>query len=151
MNETGEGELEGSIRGREGLPGERPVILFDGVCALCNTGVDWIRSRDREGRFEFLPYQEAGERFPRLSAERLAQALHVVLPDGRVFAGVDAAPWIFGALPGWSWVARGLGLPGIRALAPRAYAFLARRRRLLGSTATCDSGRTRPSPPPSPP
>ena len=130
---------------------ERRVILFDGVCALCNTGVEWIRARDRDGRFEFVPYQSAGERFPDLDPGALAEALHVVLPDGRVFAGAEAAPWIFGALPGWTWVARVLGLPGIRLLARPAYAWLARRRRLLGTTATCDSGRTTPSPPPSPP
>ena len=124
----------------------RRVILFDGVCALCNTGVEWIRARDRDGRFEFVPYQSVLDRYPELD---LAGALHVILPDGRAFAGVAAAPWIFGALPGWAWVARMLALPGVRALAPRAYAWLARRRRLLGTTATCDCGRTRPSPKPS--
>jgi len=120
----------------------RRVILFDGVCALCNTGVDWIRARDRDGRFEFVPYQSVADRYPGLD---LAGALHVVLPDGRVYAGVDAAPWIFGALPGWAWVSRVLALPVLSALAPRAYAWLAKRRRLLGTTATCDSGRTTPS------
>ena len=53
-------------------PGERAVILFDGVCGLCNTGADWIRARDRRGRFEFLPYQseEARRRFPGLDPAR---------------------------------------------------------------------------------
>ena len=139
------------MAGSTGHDDGRRVILFDGVCALCNTAVDWIRSRDRDGRFEFLPYQSAAERFPELEPERLAEALHVVLPDGRVYAGADAAPWIFGALPGWSWVAKVLALPVLRALAPAAYAWLARRRRLLGARAICESGKTRPSPPPSPP
>jgi len=86
-------------------PGERAVILFDGVCALCNTGADWIRARDRRGRFEYLPYQseEARRRFPGLDPARLAEAMHVVFPDGTVRAGVDAAPWIFGELSGHHW------------------------------------------------
>jgi hypothetical protein len=42
------------------------VILFDGVCALCNTGVEWIRARDRDGRFEFVPYQSVEDRYPEL-------------------------------------------------------------------------------------
>lgn len=130
--------MTGSARDAVG----RRVILFDGVCALCNTGVEWIKARDRDGRFEFVPYQAALDRYPDLD---LAGALHVILPDGRAFAGVDAAPWIFGALPGWEWVARVLRLPGMSALAPPVYAWLARRRRLLGTTATCDSGRTTPS------
>lgn len=117
--------------------GGRHVILFDGVCVLCNTGADWIRARDRDGRFEFLPYQseEARRRFPALDPRRLAEAMHVVAPDGEVRVGVDAAPWIFGALPGWSWLARGLALPGVRALARPVYRGLARRRRLFGTCA----------------
>jgi predicted DCC family thiol-disulfide oxidoreductase YuxK len=127
----------------------RAVILFDGVCGLCNTGTDWIRARDRDGRFEFLPYQseEARRRFPDLDPARLAQAMHVVLPDGTVRVGVDAAPWIFGALPGWGWLVRLLALPGVRRAARPVYAWLARTR----TRATSGSGRTTPSPPPSRP
>jgi len=132
-------------------PGERAVILFDGVCALCNTGADWIRARDRRGRFEFLPYQseEARRRFPGLDPARLAEAMHVVFPDGTVRAGVDAAPWIFGELSGWSWLARLLELPGVRQAARPAYAWLARRRLRIRATSGCE--RTTSSPPPSAP
>ena len=111
------------------------MILFDGVCALCNTGVKWIRARDTRGRFEFLPYQspEVAVRFPALDPAALAGSMHVVGPDGTVRAGVEAAPAIFGALPGWEWVARVLALPGVRSLAPTVYARLAARRRLFGT------------------
>jgi predicted DCC family thiol-disulfide oxidoreductase YuxK len=121
----------------------RHVILFDGVCDLCNTGAAWIRERDRDGRFEFLPYQsdEARRRYPELDPQALAEAMHVVAPDGRVRAGVDAAPWIFGNLPGWKWVARMLEFPPLRALARPVYGFIAARR----LTATCGFGSTRPS------
>ena len=117
----------------------RSVILFDGVCELCNTGVGWIRERDRAGRFEFLPYQsdEARRRYPDLDPERLAEAMHVVAPNGEVRAGVDAAPWVFGALPGWRWLARSLALPGARAVARPVYAWVARRRRLFRSPGSC--------------
>jgi hypothetical protein len=37
--------------------GPRTVILFDGVCDLCNSGVAWIRARDRASAFEYLPLQ----------------------------------------------------------------------------------------------
>ena len=32
---------------------QRPVILFDGVCNLCNTTVQWVIERDKEGRLDF--------------------------------------------------------------------------------------------------
>ena len=35
----------------------RPVILFDGVCNLCNSTVQWVIERDKEGRFDFASLQ----------------------------------------------------------------------------------------------
>ena len=121
---------------QEARPGGRHVILFDGVCELCNTGADWIRVRDRAGRFEFLPYQseEARRRFPALEPARLAEAMHVVAPDGEVRAGVDAASWVFAALPGWAWLARMLARPSVRRVLRPIYARVARSRRLHGTT-----------------
>lgn len=41
---------------------EQPVIVFDGVCNLCNASVDFIIKRDPRGVFQFAPNQsEAGE------------------------------------------------------------------------------------------
>lgn len=51
---------------------DRPLILFDGVCNLCNRFVDWMIRRDKKGRFLFAsnqseaaaPYLTAAERTP---------------------------------------------------------------------------------------
>jgi predicted DCC family thiol-disulfide oxidoreductase YuxK len=37
----------------------RPLILFDGVCHLCNRFVQFVLRRDREGAFDFAPLQSA--------------------------------------------------------------------------------------------
>ena len=40
---------------------EQPVIVFDGVCNLCNASVDFVINRDAKGAFQFAPNQsEAG-------------------------------------------------------------------------------------------
>jgi len=36
-----------------------PVIIFDGVCNLCNGAVAFIINRDRSARFRFAPIQSA--------------------------------------------------------------------------------------------
>ncbi|KAL4426672.1 hypothetical protein ABPG77_004728 [Micractinium sp. CCAP 211/92] len=36
---------------------QRPIILFDGVCNLCNGGVNFMLAWDREGRFRFAALQ----------------------------------------------------------------------------------------------
>ncbi len=38
-------------------PKEDHVILFDGVCNLCNSSVNFIIDRDRAGRFKFAALQ----------------------------------------------------------------------------------------------
>lgn len=35
----------------------RRLVLFDGVCNICNTTVDWLLRRDPEGRLLFAPLQ----------------------------------------------------------------------------------------------
>jgi predicted DCC family thiol-disulfide oxidoreductase YuxK len=60
-----------------------PVILFDGVCNLCNGAVAWIVRRDRSGRFRFASLQSD-------AARKVLAGLD--LPDGLDLAGrVDSA------------------------------------------------------------
>jgi predicted DCC family thiol-disulfide oxidoreductase YuxK len=35
----------------------QPILLFDGVCNLCNGAVQWILKRDRQERFRFASLQ----------------------------------------------------------------------------------------------
>ncbi len=37
--------------------GDRYVVIFDGVCNLCNGAVDFIIKRDPKGQFCFAPMQ----------------------------------------------------------------------------------------------
>ncbi len=39
--------------------GQHPVLLFDGVCNLCNASVQWILKRDKLGQFRFAALQSA--------------------------------------------------------------------------------------------
>jgi predicted DCC family thiol-disulfide oxidoreductase YuxK len=41
------------------IAADHPVILFDGVCNLCNGLVQFLIPRDPEGRFRFAPLQSA--------------------------------------------------------------------------------------------
>jgi predicted DCC family thiol-disulfide oxidoreductase YuxK len=62
--------------------------------------------------------------------------MHVVLPDGRVFAGAEAAARIAFRLRPLGWLAWIYYVPGVRQLANMAYALIARHRyRLFGRRA----------------
>ena len=41
---------------------QRPIILFDGVCNLCNSAVRWVIERDKAGRFDFASLQSDAAR-----------------------------------------------------------------------------------------
>lgn len=116
----------------ERLLATRPTLIYDGECGFCRRSADFVRRRDREQRLALIPFQDqAGVAAFGIPLPALAAAMHLVLPDGRVFAGADAAPEVLKLLPGWRWLAWPFRLPGVLPAARRVYAWIARRRRCL--------------------
>ena len=66
---------------------KRPVILFDGVCNLCNSTVQWVIERDREGRFDFATLQSDAAR--RELAKIIDEKNIDALPDSIVLLDSD--------------------------------------------------------------
>jgi predicted DCC family thiol-disulfide oxidoreductase YuxK len=67
----------------------RPTLLFDGDCGFCRRFVERWRA-ELGGLVEMAPYQEAGARFPEVAPDELAQAIHLVEPNGWVSRGAEA-------------------------------------------------------------
>lgn len=111
------------------------VLIYDGLCPLCRRGVTWISRRVRRGQLEFLPCQavERRARFPEMEDRTCLEAMHLVLPDGRVLSGAAAAPEILRRLERWRWLAVAFRLPGMSLVAPSAYAWIARHRYQISS------------------
>jgi len=81
-----------------------PLILFDGVCNLCNASVQWVLLRDKAGIFRFAALQsETGQARLRafgFSADRFDTV--VLLHGGRCYTHSDAALAVCRLL-GWPW------------------------------------------------
>jgi len=73
------------------VPPDRPLVVFDGDCGFCRFWVSRWRYRT-DDRVEYLPSNAPGiaERLPGLQLDRLAHAVHLIEPDGRVSAGAEA-------------------------------------------------------------
>ena len=56
MTAGGSDAVSAADDGARGLD-TRPVILFDGVCNLCNAAVQWVIARDRNARYRFASLQ----------------------------------------------------------------------------------------------
>jgi len=91
------------------------LVAYDAECGpLCRL-VDWAGARDRHGRLVFFPLQNP--ELVKLAPELAGRALHgevhgLDLADRRIRSGPELLPALLGRLPGWSWVAPLLRLPG---------------------------------------
>lgn len=83
-----------------------PVILFDGVCNLCNGAVQFIIKRDKSGKFKFAALQsETANKL--LKNHPVVQDLTTIifLEKGKLYTKSDAALKIARGLGGaWSLV-----------------------------------------------
>jgi predicted DCC family thiol-disulfide oxidoreductase YuxK len=109
---------------------ERVTFIYDGSCTLCMGTARWIRENEIEDSFEMLPCQaeEMTSRFPVIEHEACMKAMHLVLPDGTVLVGEQAAAEIFARLRHYRFVAVLFKLPGVQALSRTAYQWFAARR-----------------------
>lgn len=119
-------------------------LVYDGDCGFCTASATWLDERLRRlnpdaGAVAVVPWQSADLARLGLAAERCAREVVWVGPDG-VHGGAQAfAAWLVhhGGLV--SILGRTLRAPGVRWLADRVYAVVARHRhRLPGGTASCE-------------
>lgn len=113
---------------------EPAVLIYDGECAMCRASALWLMRRARvSDRLEILPCRSGPRRtrYPEISDEVCMRAMQLVLSDGRVLSGADAVPELLRRVRGWRWVASILGLPPVRPVTRRLYAWVARSRMKL--------------------
>lgn len=118
-------------------PGRVFQVFYDGDCPLCTREIALLRSWDRAGRIEFTDI--AADGFDPATAGRdmatLMGSIHGRLPDGTLVEGVEVFRRLYEAV-GLGALVRLSRLPGVAALADRAYALFARNRlRLTGRCA----------------
>jgi predicted DCC family thiol-disulfide oxidoreductase YuxK len=109
-----------------------PTLIYDGECGICRQAVALLQRWDREHVLRFVPFQDgpAVARFG-IGLPTLAAAMHLILPDRRVYAGADAIPELLRLLPRKRWLAPLFGIPGVLPVARRIYGWIAVRRRCL--------------------
>jgi predicted DCC family thiol-disulfide oxidoreductase YuxK len=121
--------------------GEHPVVLFDGVCNVCNRSVNFIIGRDPRARLRFAALQSnAGRRL----LEGLGRAIPegdpdtiVVVEGGRLYEQSAALLHIARYMHG-AWPLLGAFLVVPRPLRDAVYRWAAARRyRWFGKSDTC--------------
>ncbi|MBI4375281.1 MAG: lipase maturation factor family protein [Elusimicrobia bacterium] len=111
----------------------RPALLYDGECGFCRFWV--LRWRQAIGdKVDWLPYQEAAQRFPDIPADQLSRSVHLVEP-GRVSRGAEAVFRLLayaGGVQGY-WLKAYRSVPGFAPTSEWVYRRVAENRPLFSS------------------
>ena len=117
----------------------QPIVLFDGVCNLCNHSVNFIIDRDKDQRFKFASLQsEIGQKLLHQYALDTQYLDSIVLIDGdKMYKKSTAALQVAKHLKGaWSWLYALIIFP--RFIRDAVYDFIGRNRyRWFGKEDAC--------------
>lgn len=117
----------------------RPVLIFDGVCNLCNFFVDFVMRRDRRQQFLFTANQhKAGQELLRTHGYDVEDVSTVFLyQNGKMYERSEAALRVARML-GFPWSLAWVGMILPRFLRDGIYKWIASNRyRWFGQKETC--------------
>jgi predicted DCC family thiol-disulfide oxidoreductase YuxK len=110
----------------------RSIILFDGVCNLCNSAVQWVIERDTDRRFHFASLQSDAARqelervLSRDEIEALPDSIVLLDSDGVHTRSAAALRIARGLGRRFAWLGLGFVLP--RPIRDAIYDLIARKR-----------------------
>jgi predicted DCC family thiol-disulfide oxidoreductase YuxK len=121
------------------FPDDRPIIIFDGYCALCSGWANFVLRHDRRGSYRLLRAQSplGHALYVHYGLDPQDYETNILIADGRAwFKSESTIRMLTGLGPPWSLAAVFRILP--RALRDYMYEFIARNRlRFFGKRETC--------------
>jgi predicted DCC family thiol-disulfide oxidoreductase YuxK len=113
-----------------------PLILFDGVCNLCNASVQWVIERDRRSVFRFGALQSDAGRAALRTQEGLPDSIVLIDGAGTHTRSGAAIRIVRGLGFPWSLAVIAFAIP--RPLRDAVYSWVARNRyRWFGRRESC--------------
>jgi predicted DCC family thiol-disulfide oxidoreductase YuxK len=123
--------------------GTQLVMLYDGHCRFCTQSAKKLARMVGPKVVKPTDFQDEGvlASYPGVSYDACMKKLHVITPDGRVYAGAAAVARLFRTFRLIGWMTYIYYVPGIRQLAELGYSLVAKYRyKLFGKTQQCDGG-----------
>lgn len=118
---------------------QHPILLFDGVCNLCNASIQWVIEHDPQAQFRFASLQSdfAKELLAGYDLPPAALDTVILVENGKAYTRSDAALRVARKVGGlWSLLSAFLIVP--RPLRDLVYNFIARNRyRWFGKQESC--------------
>jgi predicted DCC family thiol-disulfide oxidoreductase YuxK len=121
------------------FPDDKPLIVFDGVCVLCNGFARFVAKRDSANRFRFAEAQSplGGALFRHYGLDDIDFETNLLVQDGRASGRMEAFARILAQLGG-PWPAAKIVLALPRPARDWLYDRIAKNRyRIFGRYETC--------------
>ncbi len=96
------------------FPDDRPIIVFDGHCALCSAWARFVLRNDRKGRYRLLPAQTAlgAAVYVHYGLDPVDYETNLLIENGRLYVKSEGTIRMFEGLGlPWSLLAVGRALP----------------------------------------
>ena len=122
------------------FPDDRPIIIFDGYCALCSGWAQFVLRHDRDGRYRLLRAQSPLGRalYVHYGLDPKDYETNILIADGVAWFESEGSIRMAEGL-GWPWSLAGCMRILPQPVRDRLYAFVARNRlRFFGRRATCN-------------
>jgi predicted DCC family thiol-disulfide oxidoreductase YuxK len=99
------------------------TVIYNGSCPICSREIAMYRARAEraDAHVRFLDLTETDLEPYGLTRDSAARRFYAVAPDGGLIEGVPAFAAMWERLPGLSWLARIVRLPGLRSIAEVVY------------------------------
>ncbi|TXK76529.1 thiol-disulfide oxidoreductase DCC family protein [Mesonia sp. K4-1] len=124
----------------ENLPKNKKIILFDGVCTLCNNAIDFIIKKDHKNQFVFASLQsDVGQKLTEERGIDTSQidSMILIIPGEAYYIKSTAALQIFKRLKGIISLTR-IFLPLPQSFRDGVYDIIAKNRyKWFGKKETC--------------
>lgn len=116
------------------------VVIYDGACVFCTTGVKAIARLDSNNRLRFVSLHDplVATSYPDLSYDQLMEQMWVICANGQKYGGAESVAYLSTRLPMLYPLAPVLHLPGTMPFWRWMYRWIARfRYRIAGKR--CDN------------
>lgn len=120
----------------------KPVIIYDGECNFCLSGIRRIRDRDQADQFLYTPRQTQDllGLHPQLAEIESNSGMRLIDQSGKVHCGADAVYQIYRRIGKYRYITWIYLVPIIRTLLKGIYLIISKNRSRLGRT-KCESER----------
>jgi len=104
---------------------EQTHVIYNAECPVCSFEIDHYAaySKDRELALSFHDLNQSDLAQWGLTEDQAARRLYVVR-DGQMLDGIPAFLVLWQQMPRYHWLARVIGLPGVRQIAVLTYDYI---------------------------